>query len=152
MRSSLRKTIYARLGKLFAFGLPLFLFAIDAFAAGSTGGGSSGPPEGSIGTLADTIIQSLQSVQDMLIAVCYIAGVGFAGAGIFKFKQHKDNPTQVTLGGPIAMIFIAAALIYLPSVIVATGTTIFGTSGQHGNIGTGQTIFQSSGGGGTSGP
>lgn len=124
----------------------LALGCASVFAAGS--GGSSSPPQGSIGALADTIISSLQSVQDMLIAVCYIAGVGFAGAGIFKFKQHKDNPTQVPLGGPIAMIFIAAALIYLPSVIIATGSTIFGQSGQHGKIGTGQDIFQSTGGGG----
>jgi intracellular multiplication protein IcmD len=133
-----------KLGKALTLGLVLFMGSVEVFAAGSSGGGS--PPSGSIGALADTIIQSLQSVQDMLIAICYIAGVGFAGAGIFKFKQHKDNPTQVPLGGPIAMIFIAAALIYLPSVIVATGSTIFGTSGQHGSIGQNQNIFEGSGG------
>ena len=145
MRTKVRQSTYSRFNKMLVLGLTLFLFAAQAFAATSSSSGS--PPEGSIGSLADTIIQSLQSVQDMLIAVCYIAGVGFAGAGIFKFKQHKDNPTQVPLGGPTAMIFIAAALIYLPSVIVATGSTIFGTTGQHGAIGTGQNIFQSSGSG-----
>lgn len=136
-----------KLGKALALGLVLFAGSVEVFAASSSG--SSGPPSGSIGTLADTIITSLQSVQDMLIAVCYIAGVGFAGAGIFKFKQHKDNPTQVPLGGPIAMIFIAAALIYLPSVIIATGTTIFGSSGSHGAIGQNQNIFESSSSGGS---
>ncbi len=131
-----------KLKRAFWLGLTMVLVTADAVA--STGGGSGGtPPSGSIGSLANTIISSLQSVQDMLIAVCYIAGVGFAGAGIFKFKQHKDNPTQVPLGGPIAMIFIAAALIYLPSVIVATGSTIFGASGQHGKIGSGNDIFTS---------
>lgn len=128
-----------RIGSVVAIGLSLLLFTGQAFATEA--------PEGSIGALATNIIDSLASVQDMLIAVCYIAGVGFAGAGIFKFKQHKDNPTQVPLGGPIAMIFIAAALIYLPTVITATGTTIFGggTEVKHGGIGTGQTIFQDSG-------
>lgn len=127
-----------RVGGSLAIGLSLLLFTTQAFAG-------DGAPSGSIGALATNIIASLGSIQDMLIAVCYIAGVGFAGAGIFKFKQHKDNPTQVPLGGPIAMIFIAAALIYLPSVITATGTTIFATEGKHGGIGTGQTIFESTG-------
>lgn len=84
----------------------------------------------SLGDVADTVLDSLGSVEQMIVVLCYIAGLGFAGAGILKFKQHKDNPTQVPLGAPIAMIFIAAALIYLPQVIRTTGTTLFGGSQQ----------------------
>ena len=84
----------------------------------------------SIGDVAETILGSLGSVEQMIVVLCYIAGLGFAGAGILKFKQHKDNPTQVPLGAPIAMVFIAAALIYLPQVIRTTGTTLFGGSQQ----------------------
>jgi len=82
----------------------------------------------SIGGVADTILTSLGSVEQMIIVLCYISGLGFAGAGILKFKQHKDNPSQVPLGAPIAMVFIAAALIYLPQVIRTTGTTLFGST------------------------
>ncbi|MFI4954810.1 MAG: DUF6750 family protein [Gammaproteobacteria bacterium] len=83
-----------------------------------------------LGDVADTILGSLGSVEQMIVVLCYIAGLGFAGAGILKFKQHKDNPTQVPLGAPIAMIFIAAALIYLPQVIRTTGSTLFGGAQQ----------------------
>ena len=94
-----------------------------------------------IGDIADTVLGSLGSVEKMIVVLCYIAGLGFCGAGILKFKQHKDNPTQVPLGAPIAMIFIAAALIYLPQVIRTTGSTLFGggqeSAGQYLDGGTG---------------
>lgn len=95
----------------------------------------------SLGDVADIVLESMGSVEKMIVVLCYIAGLGFAGAGILKFKQHKDNPTQVPLGAPIAMIFIAAALIYLPQVIRTTGSTLFGGSqesaGQYLENGTG---------------
>jgi intracellular multiplication protein IcmD len=37
-----------------------------------------------------------------------------------KFKQHKDNPTQTPIGTPIALVFIAAALLFLPSILGVT--------------------------------
>lgn len=46
-----------------------------------------------------------------------------------KFKQHKDNPTQVPIGTPIALVFIAAALLFLPSILSVTGSTMFGGKG-----------------------
>ena len=37
---------------------------------------------------------------------------------IFKFKQHKDNPTQVPVGTPVAMLAISAALVFLPGFTI----------------------------------
>lgn len=98
------------------------LFSMTALANTTGGSGTND----TIGDVANTVLSSLGSVETMIVVLCYIAGLGFAGAGILKFKQHKDNPTQVPLGAPIAMIFIAAALIYLPQVIRTTGATLFG--------------------------
>jgi len=61
-----------------------------------------------IGGLADNIRGSLGAVETLIIAMCYIGGIAFAGAAIMKFKQYKDNPQQITLGQPIAWVFIAA--------------------------------------------
>lgn len=36
---------------------------------------------------------------------------------VYNFKQHKDNPTQLPIGTPIALVAIAAALLFLPSII-----------------------------------
>ena len=41
-------------------------------------------------------------------------------------KLQKDNPTQVPISTPIALIFIAAALLFAPSTFRTTGGTLFG--------------------------
>ena len=64
----------------------------------------------------------------LLTIISYIAGVGFAIAGIVKFKAHKDNPQQITVGVPIALMFVAAALIFLPYMFTVAGNTLFGAS------------------------
>jgi hypothetical protein len=38
----------------------------------------------------------------------------------------KDNPTQIPISKPIALLFVAAALIFVPSVFKSTGATLFG--------------------------
>jgi hypothetical protein len=38
------------------------------------------------------------------------------GQAIIPFKQHKDGPTQIPTGTPISLEFIAAALLFLPTI------------------------------------
>jgi len=56
-----------------------------------------------------------------------VAGLAFSLAALVKFEQHKDNPTQIPVGTPIALLFIAAALLFMPTVLSVTGTTLFGS-------------------------
>ena len=84
---------------------------------------------GTIGGIAEQVTQSFQSIGKLMIAVAYLAGFGFVIAAIFKFKQHKDNPTQIPMGTPIAMLVIGIALIFLPSFIEPAQKTIFGEGG-----------------------
>ena len=56
----------------------------------------------------------------------FVAGLAFALTAIAKFNRHKDNPTQVPISQPIALLFIAAALIFIPSVFKSISQTIFG--------------------------
>ena len=51
-----------------------------------------------------------------------------------KFKQHKDNPAQIPIGTPVALVFIAAALLFLPTILNIAGTTMFGGSGTIGGV------------------
>ena len=81
-----------------------------------------------LGALAKNVQDNLSPVETLIISLCYIGGVGFAGAAIMKFKQYKDNPQQIQLGQPIALTFIAAALIWLPQLVKTAGSTIFGSS------------------------
>jgi len=100
-----------------------FLFASDVFAA-----------EGDdIGTLAANITKSFKSVGELILAIAFVAGLGFVMAAIFKFKQHKDNPTQIPLGTPIALLAIGVALIFLPGIIKPAGETL-GIAGEAGGF------------------
>ncbi|BCA94129.1 hypothetical protein TUM19329_04900 [Legionella antarctica] len=84
----------------------------------------------SVGKMASSITSSFTNVAKLITAGSYLAGLGFSIGAIMKFKQHKDNPTQVPVGTPIALVFIAAALLFLPTILGVTGMTMFGEAGK----------------------
>lgn len=86
-------------------------------------------PVGSLGAMASTITVSFTNLAKLITAGAYLAGLGFSIGAIMKFKQHKDNPTQIPIGTPIALIFISAALLFLPSILGVTEATMFGPAG-----------------------
>lgn len=106
-------------GILIFCGLLLTLLAIDAFAASASG----------IGGVATKVRSNLGSVARLITALSYVGGMAFAIGAIAKFKAHKDNPTQIPIGTPIALLFIGAALIFIPSIFSTAGGTLFGSSG-----------------------
>ena len=90
----------------------------------------SGYAEGvtDIGGVAQTVTSNVENLAKLITAAAYVAGMGFAVGAILKFKAHRDNPTQIPVGTPIAMIFIAAALIFLPNIFAVSGGTLFGST------------------------
>jgi len=108
----------------FCFSLSLMLFLI---AGGAWAGAGSSV---SLGDMASGITGSFTQIGYMITGGSYIAGVAFSIGAIMKFKQHKDNPTQIPIGTPIALLFIAIALLFLPSIFGVAGQTMFGSKGQ----------------------
>ncbi|MBA2654556.1 MAG: type IV secretion protein IcmD [Gammaproteobacteria bacterium] len=78
-----------------------------------------------IGGIAANITSQFSKIGQLILAIAFLGGIGFIMAAIFKFKQHKDNPTQIPLGTPIAMLVIGAFLVFMPSLIAPAGATIF---------------------------
>ena len=93
-----------------------------------------------IGGVASIITQSFENLTKLITAGSYIAGTAFSISAVMKFKAHKDNPTQITIGTPIALLFVSAALLFLPTVLGVTGQTLFG--GEQEVAGPYGTIFQ----------
>lgn len=87
-----------------------------------------------LGEIAKSVTGTFGAVAKLITAAAYIGGLGFAVGAILKFKQHKDNPTQIPIGTPIALLFVAAALVFLPTILGVTGTTLFGTGAQVGGV------------------
>lgn len=108
--------------------LGLLMFSAGAMATDKT-----------LGMMASQVTQSFGALTRLITAASYLAGLGFAIGAIMKFKAHKDNPTQITVGTPIALVFIAAALLFLPSILDMTGQTMFG--GDQTVAGSGGTLY-----------
>nr|WP_280521771.1 type IV secretion protein IcmD [Rickettsiella grylli] len=87
-----------------------------------------------LGKVASTITGSFGQLAKLITAGAYMAGIGFCMASMLKFKAHKDNPTQIPIGTPIALLFIGAALIFLPNIFRIAGYTIFGGTGGAGGV------------------
>ena len=83
-----------------------------------------------LGSMASTMTSSFGSVGKLITAASYIGGLASTITAILQFKQHKDNPSQTPIGKPIGLVFIGAALLFLPTVIDVTGNTLFSGGGK----------------------
>lgn len=106
-------------------GLTCFAIGTAALAAASGVG---------VGGVAQNVTSNVANIARLVTAASYVAGMAFAVGAIVKFKAHKDNPTQITIGVPIALLFVGAALIFIPTVFKVSGQTLFGTSGTVGGV------------------
>jgi len=95
--------------------------------------------DATVGSIATTITQSFSGLSKLITAGAFLAGIGFAMAAILKFKAHRDNPQQVPIGAPIALLFVAGALMFLPTVYGSIGVSVFGSGATKGSL-TGVTI------------
>lgn len=83
-----------------------------------------------VGSVAAQATTNIAAVARLVTAASYVAGMAFVVGAIVKFKAHKDNPTQIPIGTPIALLFVGAALIFIPTVFKVSGSTLFGGSGE----------------------
>ena len=83
-----------------------------------------------IGSVAAQVTSNVTNMAKLVTAASYVVGMAFAVGAIVKFKAHKDNPTQIPIGTPIALLFVGAALIFMPTVFKVAGGTMFGSSGE----------------------
>lgn len=106
---------------LYVIGM-LFLFCGIAYAESTS--------SNNIGAVATNITGNFTALGKLMIAIAYLSGFGFSVAAIFKFKQHKDNPTQIPLGTPIALLVVGIVLIFMPGLLQVGGATAgLGTAG-----------------------
>ncbi|MBT4963111.1 MAG: type IV secretion protein IcmD [Francisellaceae bacterium] len=79
-----------------------------------------------LSSIAEQLTTQVKSLAGLLVIVAYVAGIGFALAGVIQFKAHKDNPAQVPLSKPIVYLGVGACLLFLPALMGSAGNTIFG--------------------------
>ena len=98
------------------FSLLLLSMSTTVFAANRT-----------LGEVFLGLSQSFPDIAKLIIAVSYVAGVGFGIAAVYKFKQYKDNPTQIPVGTPIALLVVSVLLVFMPAIVKPAAKSLFGT-------------------------
>ena len=79
-----------------------------------------------IGDIANNLISVLNPTGSIIIGGAYLAGLVIFISAVFKFKQYKDNSTQIPIGTAFALFALSVALIFLPGLYTMTGQTLFG--------------------------
>lgn len=91
-----------------------------------------------IGQMATWITGSFGTLAKLITAVAYLLGLLFSLGAVFKMRQHRDNPTQIPIGTPFILLFIASAMLFFSNTLKITAKGVFGTTQSQGASGTGR--------------
>ncbi|MEZ0225326.1 MAG: hypothetical protein ACAH83_12290 [Alphaproteobacteria bacterium] len=67
-------------------------------------------------TMSRNIIAAAGSFQSLISTVCWIGGAGLGVAGIFKLKNHVDNPGQTAMKDGLIRIGAGGGLLAFPFI------------------------------------
>ncbi len=104
---------------IFASSLLLFLMMLNMFNVANAA-------TESLGAVIGRVEKNVLTIARLMVLISYVAGIGFAMAGILQFKAHKDNPAQVPLSKPIVYVCVGAFLLFLPQLMGTAGKSVFG--------------------------
>lgn len=96
--------------------------------------------ENDFSTVTDNIVTSASDIPDLISTVAYIGGLGLGVAGVFKLKQHVDNPAQTPLKDGLVRLGSGGGLLALPYLTSAMTNTI--SSGETGGVEPGNVQFK----------
>lgn len=85
-----------------------------------------------LGDMFTNLGQSFPNFGRLLVASSYVSGIGFGIASAYKFKQYKDNPTQIPIGTPVALIIVSTLLIFMPTLARPAANSLFGNTARSG--------------------
>jgi hypothetical protein len=74
----------------------------------------AGPSNTTFKTMSQNIVTSSGGLPGMISTVAYIGGVGLGVAGVFKLKQHVDNPGQTPMKDGLIRLGAGGGLLALP--------------------------------------
>lgn len=91
--------------------------------------GTVPPSISDLGDMSCLLISQMDDIAALFVALSFICGIATVINSLFKFKQQRENPTQIPIATPIVMFFTGIFLIYLPSIIDTGQYSVFGADG-----------------------
>lgn len=92
-----------------------------------------------IGDVFYNLAGQYSSIGLLIVAVSAISGLGFGIAAAYKFKQYKDNPTQIPIGTPVALLVVSVLMWFMPAIVRPAAKSMFGSGVESGTYGMEQT-------------
>jgi hypothetical protein len=68
-------------------------------------------------TAANNVVTAVSGTVALISTLAYIAGAGLALAGIFKLKQHVDNPAQAPMKDALIRLACGGMFLALPFIM-----------------------------------
>ncbi len=68
----------------------------------------------SLGELAGNILIPTTGLGNLVVLASYVAGVGLILGAILQYRAHRENPQQIRLSTPVALLILGLALIIIP--------------------------------------
>jgi len=76
--------------------------------------------------------QSFGSIQKLIVAMSYVIGLGMTVKGVMMYRifanQSMSSAQRGEFAGPLVWIIIGCLLVYFPSTLDSSLSTVFGTS------------------------
>ncbi len=69
--------------------------------------------------MSTNIVTASSGFQNLISTVCWLGGAGLGVAGIFKLKQHVDNPGQTPMKDGLIRIGAGGGLLSFPFIMAA---------------------------------
>ena len=85
-------------------------------------------------TVASNVGKTMLLTARMITSIAVISGIGFIASAFYKFHQHKQNPSQVTVSQGIVLLFVGAALCIFPTLIPTFESAITGSTNSTASI------------------
>jgi len=84
--------------------------------------------------MSNNMVAASGGFQNLISTVCWIGGAGLGVAGIFKLKQHVDNPGQTPMKDGLVRIACGGGLLAFPFIQTAMQGSISNGSMQKVNV------------------
>ena len=101
-------------------------------AGALAGAGTAQAGDNNFSTVTENIVESSADLPNLISTVAYVGGIGLGVAGIFKLKQHVDNPAQTPMKDGLVRLGASGGLIALPFMTEAMTNTVSG--GEDGTV------------------
>jgi len=67
-------------------------------------------------TMSNNIVTASSGFNNLISTVCWLGGAGLGVAGIFKLKQHVDNPGQTPMKDGLVRLGAGGGLLAFPFI------------------------------------